>query len=136
MLGMGFTEVANGIRRNDLRLAGAAVVTEELSIGPAAIDDVGIRWIRRDVSALASAGRMPVAEGDRAVIAAAENVNAAAILLRAVYVVREIVVNSNVVKLRCGLVEPTAPCAATVHAHTRALVAAKDHPLGIARIDP
>src|SRR4029077_16830561 len=136
MLGRGFTEMANGSRGNDLRLAGAAVITEELSIRPTAIDDVGIGWIRRDVSALARAGGVPVTEDDRAVIAATQDVNAAAILLCAVDVVGELVIDSNVMKRRGRLVEPATPCAATVHAHTRALVAAKDHPLGIAGIDP
>src|SRR6185369_6477210 len=87
-------------------------------------------------SAFAGAGRMPVAEGDGAVIAAAENVNAAAILLRAVNVVREIVVNRHVIELRSRLIEPGAPGDAAVNAYARALVAAKNHALRVAGIDP
>src|SRR6478609_642812 len=136
MLGMGFTEVADGIGRNDLGLSGAAVVTEELSIGPAAIDDVGIGRIGRDITTFARARGVPVAEGDRAVITAAEDIDAAAILLGAVNVIREFVVDSNVVKLRCRLIEPAAPCGAAVNAHARALIAAKDHALRVAGIDP
>src|ERR1044071_1599280 len=136
MLGMGFTKVANGIRRNDLCLAGAAVVTEELSISPAAIDDVGIRWIRRNVTALTGTGGVPVAEGDRSVITAAEDIDAAAILLRSVNVIRKLFIDSNGVKLRGRLIEPTAPSCAAVNAYARALVTAKDHPLRIAWIDP
>src|SRR5579864_2663224 len=79
---------------------------------------------------------MPVAEGDCAVIAAAEDINAAAILLCAINVVREIIVNGHVIELRRWLVIPTAPCLARVHAYTGALVTAKNHSLGIVRIDP
>src|ERR1041385_4912565 len=136
MLGMGVTEVADSIGRNDLRLSGAAVITEELSIGPAAIDDVGIGRIGRDVSAFAGACGVPVAEGDGAVIAAAENVDAAAILLRAVNVVRKIIVNRHVIELCGRLIEPTAPGAAAIHAYAHALIAAKNHALRIAWIDP
>src|SRR5579864_5415889 len=79
---------------------------------------------------------MPVAEGDCAVIAAAEDINAAAILLCAINVGREIIVNGQVIELRRGLVIPTAPRVARVHAHARALVTAKNHPLGIGGINP
>src|SRR2546423_1840540 len=64
---------------------------------------------------------MPVAEGDSAVIAAAENVDAAAILLRAIDVVWKIIVDGHVVELRRRLVVPTAPGAAAVYAHAYAL---------------
>src|SRR5258708_6881522 len=133
---MGFAEVANCIGRNVLRLAGAAIVTEKLAVGSSAINDAGIGRIRRNVAALTCSGRMPVTEGNGAIIAAAENVYAAAILLRAVNVVREFIVDRNVVELRGGLVVPTAPGVAAIYAHARALIAAKDHALRIAGIDP
>ena len=136
MFGMSFAKIADGVRRNHLRLTSAAIIAEELSICPAAIDDVGIRRIRRNVAALAGACGMPVAESDSAVIAAAENKDAAAILLRAINVVREIIVNRHVIELRRGLVIPTAPGMARVHADAGALVAAKNHPLRIAGINP
>src|SRR5579864_2571210 len=136
MFRVSFAEVADRIRRNDLRLAGAAVITEELAICSAAIDDVGIGGIGRDIAALASSGGVPVAEGDCAVIAAAKNKDAAAILLRAVNVVREIIVNRYVIELRRGLVIPTAPGVAGVHANARALITAKNHPLRMAGINP
>src|SRR5579864_3689508 len=131
MLGMGLAEVADGIGRNDLRLPRATVITEEFSVCSSAIDDVGIGRIRRDVTTLARACGVPVAEGDGAVIAAVKDINAAAILLRSVNVVGEVVIDSNVIELRGGLIEPTAPGAATVNAHARALVTAKDHALWI-----
>src|SRR5260221_4222782 len=136
MFGMGFAEIADGIWSDDLGLARAAIITKELTISPAAINGVGITGIRCDVTALTSSGGMPVTEGDSSVIAAAENENAAAILLRAVNVIREVVVNRNVIELRGRLVIPAAPGAAGVHAYACALIAAKNHTLWIAGINP
>src|SRR5215472_3313699 len=133
---MGFTEAANGVGRNDLGLASAAIVAEELAISASAVDGVGISGIRSNVAAFAGASGMPIAEGDGAVITAAQDVNAAAVLLRAVHVVGKFIVNGDVIELRGWLVVPAAPAAAAVHAHAGALIAAEDHPLRIGRIDP
>src|SRR5581483_1310152 len=133
---MGFTEVANRIRRNDLRLAGAAIIAEKLTISSAAINGVGIRRIRSNVTALAGACGVPIAEGDSAVIAAAEDVHAAAILLRAVNVVRKFVVYSDVIELGRRLVVPTAPGVAAINAHAHTLIAAENQSLRVRRINP
>src|SRR5262245_15239457 len=122
---MGFTEGTNGIGGDDLGLPRAAIIAEQLAIGSAAVDDVWVGRIGRDIAALARARGVPVTEGDGAVIAAADNKDAAAILLRAVDVVRELVVHSDMVELRRRLVVPAAPAASAIHAHARALVAAK-----------
>src|SRR5262249_10377415 len=133
---MGLAKVADCVRGDVLGLPGAAIVAEKLAVGSAAINDVGIGRIRRDVPALARARGMPVAEGDGAVVAAAEDVNAAGILLRAVDVVGKLIVDGNVVELRGGLVIPAAPGASAVHADACALVAAKDHSLWVGGINP
>src|SRR3954469_21954946 len=133
---MRLTEVADGIGRNTLALTGATVITEQFSIRAAAINDVGIGRIGRNVAALTRAGRMPIAKSDSAIIAAAENKDAAAILLRAINVVREIIVHGHVVELRGRLVVPTAPCVARVHADACTLITAKNHSLRIAWVDP
>ena len=59
------------------------------AVGVADVDDVVILRVHRDVAALAAAHRIPVARIDLAVIGAARNHGGAAILLRAVDVVRE-----------------------------------------------
>src|ERR1051325_6884768 len=125
MFRMSFGEIADRVWRNHLGLASPTIIAEQLAIGSAAVDDVGIGWVRRDVAAFTSARRMPVAECYSAVIASAQDVDAAAILLRAVDVVRKIVVHGYVVKLRRRLVIPTAPGSAAINAHAHALVAAK-----------
>src|SRR5258707_551496 len=129
MLGMGLAKTADCVRRNHLRLPGAFVITKEFAVRAAAIDDVGIGWVRRDVRALAGSHGMPVAEGDRSIIAAARGVDGAAVLLCTVDMVRKLIVNAHVVHLCCGLVVPTAPGAAAIHAYAGALVAAGDHTL-------
>src|SRR5262245_45530244 len=131
MLRMGFTESADGIGSNDLGLSGTAVVAEQLAIRSPAVNDVGIGWIRRDVATLSGAGRVPVTEGDGAIIAAADDEDAAAILLRAVDVIRELVVHGDVIELRRRLVVPAAPAAAAVYAYACPLIAAEDHALRV-----
>src|SRR5215471_8304808 len=79
---------------------------------------------------------MPIAKSDRAIVAAAAGVNAAAILLRTVYMVGKLVVHGHVIELRGGLVVPGAPSLASIHAHAHALIAAKEQSLGIGRVDP
>src|SRR4051812_26278365 len=133
---MRFTEVADGIGRNHLGLTGATVITEQFSIRAAAINDVGIGRIGRNVAAFTRAGRMPIAKSDSAIIAAAENKDTAAILLRTINVVGKIIINGHVIELRRRLVVPTAPGVARVHADAGTLIAAKNHALRIAGIYP
>src|ERR1700730_17980131 len=136
MFGMRFTEISDRVWRNDLGLSSAAIIAEEFTISPTAINSVGITGIRRDIAAFTCSSRMPVAESDCSVIAPAQNKNASAILLRTVNVIREIVVDGHVIELSCRLVVPTAPGVACVHTNAGALVAAKNHPLRIIGINP
>src|SRR5215472_8267605 len=129
-------KAADCLRRDDLGLAGTLVIAEQLAEGAAAVEDVGIAWVGSDVTALARTGRMPVAKGDGTIVAAAGGFYAARILLRAVDVVRKLVINRYMVELRRRLVVPGAPDLAAIDADADALVAAKDHALGIRRIDP
>src|SRR5258708_30202700 len=79
---------------------------------------------------------MPVTKRDGSVIAAAGGLDAAAVLLRAINVVRELIVHGHVIELRRGLVVPRTPAPAVVHAHAHALVAAENHALRVGRINP
>src|SRR5262249_28788135 len=74
-------------RRDDLFLAGSLVISKQLAEGSPTVADIWIAGIGRHVAALACAARMPVAEGDRPVVAAAGRFHATAVLLRAVDVV-------------------------------------------------
>src|SRR5206468_9823429 len=88
------------------------------------------------VIALVGADRRPVAEGERAVVAAADGAHGAIVLLARVDPVREAVVRGEVVHLARRLVVPAAPVRAAVHGHDGALVGSRDHVVGMLRVDP
>src|SRR5260221_7118282 len=133
---MKFAKAADRIRRYDLRLPGALIITKQFAVGPTAVDDDGIGRVRHDIAALPSSNRVPVAECDRAIIAAARGVDGAAVLLCSIDMVRKLIVYGHVIHLRRGLVVPAAPGLAAVHADAGALVATGDHALRVCRINP
>src|SRR6185437_5491059 len=120
------------LRTDELGLPGDAVVPGDL----AAIDDVGVERIGRDVAVLLDAHRVPIAQRDLPVIAAAGDADRAAFLLRGVDVVGEFVVGDDVVRRRGRLVVPGAPGLAAVDAQGAALVHAERDDLRVFRIDP
>ena len=127
--------VARGPQRargDVLRLAGAPVVAREL----AAVDDVGVERVGRDVAVLLDRHRVPVAEGDPPVVRAARDTGRAALLLAAADAVRERVVRADVVELRRRLVVPAAPALAGVHRDDGPLVGREDHHLRPLGVDP
>src|SRR5207248_5944314 len=100
------------------------------------VDNGRIGRIGNVVVAFVSAHRMPVTEGDRAVVAAACDGHGAGILLAGIDPVGEAVVGGQMIELPGRLVVPAAPRSAAVDAHHRALVGAGDHAIGVERIDP
>ena len=100
------------------------------------VDDVGILRVGDVVVALVGPDGVPIAESDRAVVAAACDRHRAVVLLSAVDPVRETVVGGEVVELAGRLVVPAAPGRSPVHGDDGALIRADDHPLGMSRIDP
>src|SRR6185369_2941136 len=91
----------------------------------------------RDVAvALVAADRMPVAERELAVVAAARERDRPAVLLSAVDPVGRAVVGCEPVELARGLVVPAAPARAVVHGDDGTLVARGDPPLRMRRVDP
>src|SRR5207249_1963135 len=89
----------------------------------AAVDDVRVERVGGDVAVLLDADRVPVAEGDVAVAAAAGRADRAALLLAAVDPVGELVVGADVVELGGRLVVPGAVRLPAVDADDRPLVA-------------
>ena len=98
-----------GRRRDVLHLSGLRVETEELAAGAAAVNNLRVHRIGKDVTTFAGADRMPIAKSDLAVVAAADHRRRAAVLLRAVDPVRKLIVDRDVIKLRGRLVVPGAP---------------------------
>src|ERR1700756_5894879 len=85
---------------------------------------------------LDEADRIPLAVGDRAVVAAGCDAHRAALLLPGADPVREGRRGAHVIELRRRLVEPAAPALAAVHGDDRALVADQREDAGIGRADP
>src|SRR5437762_8389162 len=119
-------------RKYILFLAGAAIESRQLT----ANDNVWIERIDNDVTIFLGRDRLPIAERDLALIAAAFNSDRAAFLLAAVKPIRKRVVRANVVQLGGRLVIPRAPTLASVHSDDRALVRTEKNDVGIIRIDP
>ena len=122
--------------RDVLHLAGFGVPARQPAAEAAAVDDIGIAGEGEVVVALVAAHRMPVAESELAVVAAARHRHRAAVLLAAVDPVGEAVVGGHVVELAGRLVVPGAPGGTAVDGDHRSLVARRDHPLRVVRIDP
>ena len=101
-----------------------------------AVDDVRIERVRRDVSVLLRAYRIPFAEGDRPVVAAAHGSDRSALLLPAVHPVRNAIVGDHMVELRGRLVVPGAPGLAAIHRERRTLIGRDQHDVRIVGVDP
>ena len=117
-------------------LRGAFIEAREFPIGVVHIDDVRILRIDGDVTAFRPSHRVPVAFGDLGMIRAARNGSRAAVLLRSVNVVRELVIGRHMIELRRRLVVPGAPCLACINADGCTLIGAQDHPRRFGRVDP
>src|SRR5258706_8359831 len=115
-----------------LHLAGAGVELGELT----AVQYVGMQRVGRDIAVLFDANRMPVAEGDGAVVAAAGDADRAALLLRPINPVRKLIVRGHAVNLRRRLVVPGTPGLAAIHRDYRTLVGGEEHDVWIIGIDP
>ena len=122
-------------RRHVLRLVGGPPVLGH-HVAAGAVDDVRVERVGCDVAVLDGAHRVPVAEGDRAVVAAAGDAHRAALLLAAADLVGELVARLDVVELRGRLVVPGAPGAAAVGADHRALVGGEQDDVRVVRVDP
>ena len=102
----------------------------------AAVNEIGVERVGRDIRVLFATHRMPFAEGDLAIVAAARHAHRSALLLAAIDVVGDAIVGDHVVELRGRLVIPGAPRAAVVHAERRALVGGEHNDVRVDGIDP
>src|SRR5205823_5636017 len=123
---------AQRFRRDVLHLAGDPVIFFDF----AAVDGVRVERVGGDVAVLLGADRPPVAEGDLAVVAPADDASGAALLLAAVDPVGELVVGADVVELGRRLVVPAAPGLAAVDRDRRTLVGGQQDDLWVVGVDP
>src|SRR5262249_22585013 len=117
-------------------LAGLVVDAHQKAGVGAAVDDVRVLRVRRDVAALAAGGRLPVALADAAAIAAVGNSHRRVILLGPVNPVRKVIVGNDAVELRRRLIVIRAPALAAVEGDLGAAIVADDHALRGGRVDP
>ena len=113
--------------RNVLALHRATIETADRPVYSAHVENVRIFAIGRDVAAFTTADSKPVATVNLAMIRSVDRCGISAILLRAVDVIRKIVVRDYVIKLRSWLVVPRAPRRAAVESDRRALISSKHH---------
>src|SRR5204862_6978285 len=110
---------ACGFRRDVLHLSCGLVKAGDF----AAVNDIWIQRVWRDITIFFSAYGAPIAPGDRPVIAARRNACRTALLLPAVNPVGKLIVCDDVIKLRCRLIVPTAPGLAASNGDACALIA-------------
>src|SRR5579871_1424138 len=103
---------------------------------PAAVNDVGMERVGRDVRVFGCADRVPLAEGDLAVVTAAGDACGAALLLTAIHPIGELIIGDDVIELRGRLVVPGTPGAPVIDAGGGALIECEQDDVGIQRIDP
>src|SRR5439155_9684114 len=102
----------------------------------AAVDPAGMERVGGDVGVFVGPDGVPVAVGDLAVVAPADNAGGAALLLGAINVIGELVIGDHMVKLGGGLVVPGAPGLPAVDADDRSLVPGEKNDVGVIRIEP
>ena len=117
-------------------LARAGVKALQLAAETRAVDDVRIFRVRNVVVPLLRTHGTPVAQGGRAVVAAARHPHRAAVLLTRIDLVGELVVRREVIELAGRLVVPARKGLAAVHGDRRTLVRGRG-PVGrVLRVDP
>src|SRR5205823_9843543 len=115
-----------------LGLAGAPVVAREL----AAVNHIWIKRVRHNIAILFRGYRVPLANGDLAIIATAGDTDGSALLLAATEPIGECVIRIYMVELGGGLVVPRAPALATVDGDNCPLVVGEQDDVGMVGVDP
>src|SRR5258707_6607850 len=102
-LARGMTRIVDVIRADALRLLRAAIEARVLILS-IAVDYFWVARIGNHEARFAAAGRKPVARPDHTLIVEARDGQIGIILLRAVNIIRKLIVGRDVVELARGLV--------------------------------
>ena len=127
--------VAHG-HRDVALLSATVIVARERAHVAAAVGDQRIARINGDRCVLAAGHAVVVAFTDLAIVGPARDGNGGVVLLRAVNAVRELVVGSDVIELRGGLIVDAGPGGASIETDCAAAIIRIDDPPGVLRIDP
>ena len=135
----GFGAGAHGVVRphgDVAHLAGAVFVACQQAVVGARVDHVGVARIGLNPAALAAPHRVPIAFGDPRAVGARLRLHGAVVLLGAIRVIGEVVIESDAVELGGGLVHDGRPGFAAVGGDGGAAVIGLDHAVGIIGRDP
>src|SRR6516225_8408821 len=122
-------------RRDVLHLPGRHVELRDFA-PPGAVDQVRIERIRGHVAVLDGPRRVPVAIGDAAVVAAAQDADRTAFLLPGADTVREGRSDADMIELCGRLVEPAGPGLAAIYGDDRTLIADERDDARVIGVDP
>src|SRR5215472_3392569 len=111
-------------RTHASELVSAPIVLQKEAVVPAAICILGITRLRYAISAFAVGCPIPGGEGNQSLAVGARPFKRAFILLRAVNVIRKLVVDIHVVKLAGGLIVLGAPSFTAIRRYGGAAVVA------------
>src|SRR6516225_9341914 len=117
-------------------LVSAPIILQKQAVIAAAICILGITRLRHAISAFAVCRSMPGGEGNQSLAVGARPFKRAFVLLRAVDVIRKLVVDIHVVKLAGGLIVLGAPSLTAIRRYGGAAVVAFEQDLGVVRVDP
>src|ERR1043166_3612382 len=95
-------------------LVSALIILQKEAVIAAAIGNLGIARLRHAICAFAVGGLVPRAERNRSSRIGARSLKRALVLLRAVDVIRELVVQVDMIKLRGGLIVLGGPSLAAI----------------------
>src|SRR5438270_1760224 len=118
---------------NAARLTVMAVVARNQSVVRTGENDIRVFRPRRNPAAFASADRIPLAFTYASAGTASCNLDGRIVLLRAVRMIRKIVVERDTIKLGRGLVVLRGPILSTIGTDIHTSVIRLDHALRIAR---
>src|SRR5437660_1764723 len=111
------------------------IVTRDQAVIRAGKNDLRIFWRGRDPARLATAHVEPVFARNTKSSGAAGNAHRRVVLLRAINVIRKIIVERDTIEL-CGRLILFAPTPATVERNICAAVITIDHPIRVVGRDP
>ncbi len=116
--------------------AGLVIDAGQEAVVGAAVDDIRIVRVGRQVSAFAAGRRLPVALADAGAVGTMRDADGRVVLLGSVNAIREISVGGDPVKLGGRLVVVAAPAFAAVKRNLGAAVVSDDHPFRRLGRDP
>src|ERR1041385_3401540 len=117
-------------------LVSALIILQKDAVIAAAIGNLRVARLRHSKSAFSVSGSVPGGEGNHSFAVSAWPFEGPFVLLRAVDVIRELVVKIDMIKLRGGLIMLGRPCFTGVPRDRGAAIIAFEQDFSVVRVDP